>query len=201
MLALVAVAVLALSACSAAPEQESPYAAEFAQARNEATTEAAREILADDVITAAEYRQAQEASVECMRDQGITVKINDDGLEFELVGATEDTPQEVLDAMNAEIDAVSQECGRKFDMHLLALYREVQFNPENRDMMQAFADCLVRGGHRDEGYTKDAYIAEVSRYTITPQLQEDGTEIAVEGDLSDQPKPPEMTACEQDPDR
>lgn len=75
VLALVAVAVMAVSACSPGPEEDGTYAAEFAKARNDATTEVARKILEDDVITEAEFRPVQDASIQCMRDQGLTVEL------------------------------------------------------------------------------------------------------------------------------
>ncbi|MBE7701849.1 hypothetical protein H9623_16270 [Oerskovia sp. Sa1BUA8] len=198
VIALVAVGV---AGCSREAEVRSPYAAEFANARNEATTETGLKILEDDVITPAEYQQVEDASVQCMRDQGLVVKVEDEGgLTTELVGLTEDSPQEEIDAMNAEIDAVQKECRAKFDMGPISLlYWEVRRNPENVDFNQAIADCMVRGGHRDEGYDKEAYSQELARYSITLKAAADGTEYEVEGDLSGQELPPEMTACQQDP--
>ena len=102
--------------------------------------------------------------------------------------------------MNAQIDAVQRECRAKFDMGPISLlYWELRRNPENVDFNQAIADCMVRGGHRDEGYDKEAYSQELARYAITLKAADDGTEYEVEGDLSGQELPPEMAACQQDP--
>lgn len=198
VLALVAVLV---TGCSGEAEVRNPFAAEFAQARNEVTTETGRKILEDDVISATEYQQVEDASVQCMRDQGLVVKVEDEGgFTTELVGLTEHSPQEELDAMNAQIDAVQRECRAKFDMGPISLlYWELRRNPDNVDFNQAIADCMVRGGHRDEGYDKEAYSQELARYAITLKAADDGTEYEVEGDLSGQELPPEMAACQQDP--
>lgn len=192
-----------LAGCTPGTDQDAnPYAAEFAQARNEATTEAARKILEDDVITAAEYEQVQEASVQCMRDQGLVVTIEEEGgLTFELVGLNADSPQEEIDAMNAQIEEVRQECSKKFDLSALGLYWDVVQNPEKEDMLQAIAACMVRGGHRDKGYDKEAYSEELARYSITLKTAADGSDFEVEGDLSGQPLPPEMAACQENPKR
>lgn len=199
MIALVAVMS---TGCAEEAEVRNPYAVEFAEARSEATTEVARTILEDDVITAAEYELVQEASVQCMRDRGFGVRIDDEGgVTIEEEGWTEDTPTAESDAISAQIDAVRDECWAKFDMGVLDLYWEVRWNPTNEDMLQSIADCLVRGGHRDKGYDKEAYTEEVSRYSVTLESAPDGSTIEVEGDLSGQPLPPEMAACQEDPER
>lgn len=203
-LMVMVVVALATAACTVAPEQdENPYAAEFVQARDEATTEAARAILADDVITAAEYWQAKDASIQCMRDQGLSVEATEEGgLSFEHVGSNWDTTQEETDAMNARISAVSKECEGKFDIPVLeALYGAVVENPSNKDLFQAVADCLVRGGHRDEGYDKADYIEEMSSYGTTTNLADDGSTTETPGALAGQTPPSEITACEQDPEQ
>ncbi|RXR25719.1 hypothetical protein EQW78_11950 [Oerskovia turbata] len=203
MLALVAVAVMAVPGCAPGPEEEeNPYAAEFASARNAATTDTGRKILEDDVITAAEYQEVEEASVQCMRDQGLGVTIEDGGgVTIGKEGWTMDTPQAESDAISAQVDAVRAECWAKFDMGVLHLYWELRRNPENVDFNQAIAGCMVRGGHRDEGYDKEAYTEELARYSITLKAAADGTDVEVEGDMSGQELPPEMAACQESPER
>lgn len=199
---LAVIAILAGCTPDTAPDAD-PYAAEFAQARNDATTEAARTILEDDVITAAEYGQVKDASIRCMRDQGFTVELSEvGGLTFENVGSTWDTPQEELDAWEARTTAVMDECEGTFDVRVLEpLYWSVVDNPDAEDLLQAVADCLVRGGHRDDGYDKKAYIEELSQYATTMNVADDGSTTETPGALLGQPLPPEMTACEQSPDQ
>lgn len=208
-LMVMVVVALATAACTVAPEQdENPYAAEFAQARNEATTEAARAILADDVITAAEYQQTKEASVQCMRDQGLSVEATEEGgLAFEHVGSNWDTTQEESDAMTARIERTMRECEEEFDLAALeSLYWSVTDNPQNTDLLQAVADCLVRGGHREKGYDKKDYVEEMSRYGTTAEVSDDGSgnglqthsEPVVQGAPPGPVPPPELTACALD---
>lgn len=195
---------MAVSGCAPGPEeQENPYAAEFAKARADATTDAARTILEDDVITTAEFDQVKDASVQCMRDEGLTVELSETGgLIFENVGSTWDTPQAELDAWEARMTTAMGECEGKFDIPVLeALYGAVTDNPDNKDLLQAVADCLVRGGHRDEGYDKADYIEEMSSYGTTMNVADDGTTTETPGALAGQAPPSEMTACAQDPEQ
>jgi hypothetical protein len=197
---VVVAAVLVTSACTAGQEDVDPYAAEVDQARNEATTEATREILKDDVITAAEYGQVKDASVQCMRDQGLSVEITEEGgLSFEHVGSNWDTTQEETDAWEARITSTMDECEGKFDLAAIeSLYWSVTDNPQNTDLLQAVADCLVRGGHRDEGYDKEDYIEEASRYGTSVNTAADGSTTEVPGALSGQPMPAELAACQSE---
>ncbi|TGJ96265.1 hypothetical protein DLJ96_11040 [Actinotalea fermentans ATCC 43279 = JCM 9966 = DSM 3133] len=200
MLALAAVGV---TGCSGEAEAPNPYAAEFAKARSEVTTEVARKILEDDVITAAEYRPVKDASIQCMRDQGLTVELNEvGGLTFENVGSTWDTSQEELDAWEVRMTTAMDECEGKFDIPVLeSLYGSVTDNPDNKDLLQAVADCLVRGGHRDEGYDKADYIEEMSSYATSMNVADDGSTTETPGALAGQAPPSEMTACERDPEQ
>lgn len=195
--------VVGATGCSGEAEVRNPYAAEFAKARDEVTAEVSRAILEDDVITSAEYDQVKDESVQCMRDQGLAAsRTEGGGVKVEDVGSTWDTPQDQLDAERARSEAIMGECEEKVDLAVLeALYWAVADNPENTDLMQAVADCLVRGGHRDEGYDKADYIEEMSSYGTSMNVADDGSTTETPGALAGQAPPSEMTACERDPEQ
>ena len=199
----IALAVALVTGCSGESEVRNPYAAEFAKARDEVTAEVSRAILEDDIITAAEYDQVKDESVQCMRDQGLEAsRTQEGGVKVEGVGSTLDTPQDQLDADRARREAIMAECEKKVDLAVLeALYWAVADNPENTDLMQAVADCLVRGGHRDEGYDKADYIEEMSSYGTGMNVADDGSTTETPGALAGQAPPLEMTACERDPEQ
>lgn len=83
--ALVLLVVLAAAparAQSGTPAANPAYAAAFADARAQATSDVERDILADDVITATEYREATRQFVTCLQDRaaGTDLTMDDDPL-------------------------------------------------------------------------------------------------------------------------
>lgn len=139
-LAAVALAV-APSGCTASPEFEGPWAAEFESAYADATTDFQREVLADGQITRDEYAEATDRYVQCMDDRGFDVEISDnDGLNGY---AFREEPG---------IEAASDECFVEL-IPIEALYGSTFGNPDNRPPSELYAECFVRHGFAEPGFT------------------------------------------------
>ncbi|RXR25722.1 hypothetical protein EQW78_11935 [Oerskovia turbata] len=81
-------------------ESPGPFAAEFAQARDQATTDFERDVLEDDEIAVAELDEARQRFARCVEDLGYTVSFGELGMRIEYPG---------VDASNAtETEAASQ---------------------------------------------------------------------------------------------
>ena len=136
------VVVLALAGCGAGgTELESPFAAEFAQARNQATTDFERTILEDDEISEAELDEARQRFARCVEDLGYLVTFGEHGMRIEYPG---------VDASNvAETEAASEksfECEVGSTSVIEPLYAAVRSNPEGGDYRQNAVECLIRHG-------------------------------------------------------
>lgn len=151
---------------------DGPWADAFAQAYERASTDEQRAILADGVVTDAEYAQVHDAFARCLADVGYEVTFLPSG-GMTIEGGAPDAPDSVLQDLVGTCD--DQHVG---DVDYL--YEQVSRNPENLDEWTIMADCLVREGvvppsfgradyeawftsetARDLPYTVDAREAEV----------------------------------------
>ncbi|TRW44399.1 hypothetical protein [Georgenia yuyongxinii] len=138
--------VWGLAAC--APDEadsDSPYAAEFEQARNQATTDFQREVLADDTITDAEFREVQQRYVDCLADAGIQAVAHENG-SFDVSAD--------LSGNNSAAD-VERKCSRDTHMPISGLYLAMHINPNNEDFSKLIVECLHKQGVVEENFTKD----------------------------------------------
>lgn len=119
------------------------YAAMFEQARQEATSDFERQVLEDNQITRAEYEEAVQRFVKCFTDKGINVKAEDqDGFYRFSTTAADD----------ARFQQEEGTCAEGTVALIEPLYIQTQQNPNNQDMSQLTADCLVNTGLADPSF-------------------------------------------------
>lgn len=147
-----ALLVLVLAGCGTGGPDEHPYAAELESARQAATSDFERDVLADGQVTAAELREAQDLLTACLTDAGYVVEVlPDGGYTQESTDARPADPDAAAafdEAMQADHDA----CAEGSTVLVEPLYRAITANPDNEDLNAAIASCLVRHGVREEGY-------------------------------------------------
>lgn len=139
--------VTVVASCSAASEEEAanPYAPMFEQARSEATSQFELDVLADDVVTRAEYEEAMQRYVSCIEDMGSGVTLEESGGYYTYM----------ITGDAARYDAISDDCSRGTNEWIEALFVETLMNPDNRDYFEIIAECLVETGIVDPPFGKD----------------------------------------------
>lgn len=159
---LFAAAAFALAGCSglddaagqrvgAAPvygslELEGPWAAEFENAYATAESDFVREVLQDGQVTDLEYAEVLARFEACMTEVGITLEPagrGTYGYSFSRAFGAERAYQREL------------ECFEQHDGMAVPLYWWVRANPENLDLFEIRAKCLVDAGVVAAGFTAD----------------------------------------------
>lgn len=131
-LTLLTVPVLLLAACAAEDPSDSPYRAEFDRAMLETDSQFQRDILADYVITDAEYQWARERLLRCLADAGITAELTPDG------------GYVVQGAESAHRIETDRQCNQDSVTAVQSLYRAMHENPDNRGYFELAKECLLR---------------------------------------------------------
>lgn len=165
--ALLLAAALALSACAPSPDSPaspsssagssssessgtntSAYTAQFEQARQLATSDFEREVLADDKITRAEYEEAWQRFSSCLEAQGININLVDQG-GFYIFGI----PVDASDAF----DQVEAGCAEGTTAIINPLYIELLRNPANENEDELIVACLIESGLADPSFTVEQW--------------------------------------------
>jgi hypothetical protein len=173
MLALVS--VLFLSACSANESTDasvSPYAEEFTEAREKATSDIQREILEDGKITEAEIKEATSLFTECLSSHDVKYSMWGD---YNV--SIEGTPD--VSATDASIAQYETECTEStVGDYLQQLYVKTKYNPTKIEENALYATCLVRRGLVPDDFTaedfKYYYDKSVISSDVTIERGEDG---------------------------
>lgn len=140
----------------AAPAFEGPWAAEFAQAYGQATSDLQRTILKDGTITEAEATQVRNDVVSCLEAAGYTnVSYGAEGLNYS------STSKMDPNAPDNEADR----CLKDTEGPVLALYEQVRRNPSNEDEAELMAGCLTKSGLVPQGYTAADYRKDMESNT------------------------------------
>ncbi|MDR1033760.1 MAG: hypothetical protein LBL41_03205 [Bifidobacteriaceae bacterium] len=140
------VSVLFLSACSASESTDtgaSPYAEEFAEAREKATSDIQREILADDKITDAEIEEVVASFKACLNEHGISFSM--DSRYNPSFSGEHDT--------DVEIKCTESTVGD----YLTELYFKIKYNPTKVEENALYASCLVRRGLVPDDFTAEDF--------------------------------------------
>ncbi|PFG41778.1 hypothetical protein ATJ88_0421 [Isoptericola jiangsuensis] len=157
-----------MSACQSA-DGDAPYSDEFEQARLAATTDFERDVLADDVITEAEFREAQELLATCVREQGYEFEIEPAGGYRQVNPEPRPTDPEAAAAYDQAAHDAYDTCDAGTTVVVEPLYLAVRDNPENVDLNEVWAECLVREGYRDPGYDVHGLLEEFEADAFTAQ--------------------------------
>ena len=176
--ALVAVGAVIVAGCSnsgrGGPTASStaPYAADIALAKTKATSDFERAVLADGVITAAEYDEATQAYVTCVNGRlpakfvpGIVAIKNEFGqYGFQGPGLTE--------AALAEYDSIFQKIGNECEKGtsgiIAPLYNDMIANPNKTDRYTQAVICLKRFKLVPDSYAVKNYIADEVAHGAKP---------------------------------
>lgn len=172
-------AVLALTACQASDDATAPdpassvgtvgtdkeggtdagdgtsaggaYAAQFEQARQAATSDFERDVLADDEITRAEYEEAYQRYVDCMAGKGITVSLLDQGGRYFVSVAAED------DEAFQDEEREEGSCVEGTTALISPLYVQILTNPNQEDEDELIVACLIDLGLADPSFTAEQW--------------------------------------------
>lgn len=147
-----------------APEEPRPtgpgWGVEFERARSEVSSEFARQVLADDDISDSEYQEAQSRFIACLADAGFP------GATFDANGGSS-IPDEGYTA--EQVNVARKDCDTATDFAILqALYLGVRMNPSNVNPSVLIADCLVRRGVVDRGYSGSDYERDNEKFLADP---------------------------------
>ncbi len=134
---------------SGVPQFVGPYADRLEQSYRGTSSDVAKAVLCDSVVSEAEAAEANESLRNCLEDAGlINIEIGSFGqLSVEFPPGT--------DAATASVfDAREQRCETDSGWYpIIPLYNDMRTNPDKVDLDPYIADCLVRYGARPEGYT------------------------------------------------
>lgn len=129
------------------------HSAAFEAALREATTDFERAILEDGVITAEEYLEAKNRQIECIRGFGLSAELEDVGAGMYQI--------QVSGSGDADlVDAAMDDCAKGTVLVIEPLYVSTLTNPEDRDLYELLAECLVAVGFVEEPFTAADYLRE-----------------------------------------
>lgn len=124
---------------------EGPWASEIEVAYTRSNNNFIRQILADGIITDAEFSEARSRVKDCMAEAG-----------FEgwwQQGQLGDWSWTIDGRGSAAHDEASGRCFSMWLGDIHWLYQDMRFNPNNEEMSPLIAQCLVRNGLVPEGFT------------------------------------------------
>jgi len=161
-----------------APDFEGPWAAEFASAYEEATSQDARDALEDGEITELEFAEMEQRYGECLEAAGIEFGgFNDDfshGFNFPDHMTYEDA------------DALLNECSEQTgERQISSLYSSIAQNPQNVNPGELQVACLIEKGLVSPDYTVEQWEQDVPNHSYP----------IIESPTSEK----DVAACESDP--
>jgi hypothetical protein len=142
-----------LVGCSASggeSDAPNPYRGDFELALASATSDFERQVLADLVISRAEYEEAVARYVECA---------NDGGVELEAVPQGDYYVYRHAGMGSSDIDEVLDGCSQGTVALIEGLYIATVTNPNREGIDELRVACLKRQGLVDDAYTVDEYVA------------------------------------------
>jgi hypothetical protein len=158
---LVAAVIVVLAGCSVpaprddpgraepAPDFHGPWAESFNEAWKASQTDGQRAILADENVTASENLALQSEFSRCLHSAGVAITRSDEGAFSASPGAPGRDPRSVA-------QPVSQ-CEQRSTGLISSLYYQSRSNPDNRDVYELMAACLVREHIVEQGYSAADY--------------------------------------------
>lgn len=160
------------STSEAAPEFSGPFADEYTEAWENASSDVVRMIIEDEVISDQEWATVKENLRQCLSDNGIELTSYDDknGSYEARIGEQDG------DTVNQFLGECEESSGEAW---LARLYRSQTSNPNNIPDTQLLVDCLVRNGAVPSDYTEEDYLQDAPDFAF-PYIVEDGDHIFVE---------------------
>lgn len=142
------------------------YRSDFEAARERATSEFERRVLADDVITSDEYDEAVGLYVQCVREAGLTIRTRDAGgglRGYEIGGSWDDELA----------DRVAGDCSVGTIGVVEGLYGQIVQNPQKADWDDLVAACLVAAGFVDAPYTGELFARDNTEPVFVERMMDD----------------------------
>lgn len=188
LVVLAALFPIALTGCSAGiptdveaaqlPDFEGPWAAEFASAYAEATSQDARDALEDGAITELEFAEMEQRYGECLEAAGIEFGgFNDDFSHG--FSVPEHLKYEDADAL---LNECSEQTGER---QISFLYSSIAQNPQNVNPGELQVACLIEKGLVPADYTVEQWEQDVPNRSYP----------IIESPTSEK----DVAACESDP--
>lgn len=145
---------IALLACS--PDHDvghpgSPYRAEILEAAKTVGTDFERSVLEDGAITRAEYVEASQRYVDCVKGHGIDIAATD------TFGVNNYTTSN----LTAENEKYLDSCTYGTIFVIEGLYSGMVKNPDKADFKQLVVSCLIKSGLAPQEYTVDDFLADM----------------------------------------
>lgn len=131
-----------------------PYATEFAYNSSIAPTEEVRQILSDSEITEAEFSTVLTAFKRCASDLGYEIR----DYKFDGSYGVDFKDGEDTALVNSRINDCSKSTG---EAQVGSLYSWINRNPERLNESEIVAECLVKSGAVDNGFTAADYDSSV----------------------------------------
>ena len=149
---LLTLILLALvNACTAPVDSSlSPYRAEILAAAKTAHSDFEYSVLKDGKITRAEYVEAVNRYVGCVKSHGITINVS-----WSYGFATYETA--LLDSTQ---EKAMDECTVGTTYNIGALYKASMTNPQRGDPTEIRVTCMVRSGLAPPGFTAQEFIRD-----------------------------------------
>lgn len=158
--AAAAISLLTIAGCSTGPvpAPSGPYADEFTQALDAASSDFERAVLADNEISHEEYVEAHQRWLECMEDSfggssavQVRLLVNKDGLyEYSLYSPS----GAISDDAQSQFDLFYDACSEGTIENIAGLYNSVATNPRRLPLETLVYECLQRAGLVPTGYSE-----------------------------------------------
>lgn len=130
------------------PEVEGPWADRVAELDALATSDFERDVLADGVVSRAEYDEANQRLTTCMEDVGQLIELVEQG-GYYVYGTASD----------AQALAALDQCQEGTTALVGGLFVDMYTNPDNIDDDEAVLACIKREGLVPEALTLEEYLA------------------------------------------
>lgn len=188
--------IAGLTACSSVePAANGPYSADFEQARQRAVTDFQREVLSDDQITDAEFREVRQRYIECLTDAGMEAAALPDG---SYTISPEPTGEQEVD---------ERRCSEETTFVIEPLYYLLKVNPDNEDFSALIAECLKQQGVVEAAFTKEDWDQFLNAFSAAFNAAPETASVEPTGQSADLPTlpggismdDPRVQQCSTDP--
>lgn len=168
-LAVASIGLLCLSACSmvppgpgqsahGAPTFRGPWSAAFAEAWSNSNNQLQRTILSDEKISERENQEMQDRFVSCMARLGAAVT-------WDNAGGFHIASKDDADRDEETTESVTR-CESETTGPISQLFYQVRSNPDNRDIYELIASCLVSKRLVEASYSARDYQSDFESDTL-----------------------------------
>lgn len=128
-----------------APKFSGPYAKDLTEAYQKSKSDYFRRIITDSKVTDAEYQEARNRSLKCLRENGFK------DVEYTSEGVSVSDRTDISDEEESKLFTKCENEAGLIDTEVW--YNTLRANPDNVDWPTAERDCLVKAGLLEPGTT------------------------------------------------